>query len=83
MDVSFYLCGLQGGIKSPLDFVVSAQSNEKGTTPISPFVKGDNAGLNLMFMNFNLVGAIHELPLHANKNSCRMPNIFATYADNL
>ena len=74
MDVSFYLYGLQGGIKSPL---------EKGTTPISPFVKGDNAGLNLMFMNFNLVGAIHELPLHANKNSCRMPNIFATYSDNL
>ena len=46
MDVSFYLSGLHGGIKSPLDFVVSAQSNEKGTTPISlPLSKGGQRGL--------------------------------------
>ena len=26
-----------------------------------------------MFSNFNLVGVIHELPLHTNRNSFRMP----------
>ena len=30
---------------------------------------------NLRFRNFNLVGVIHELPLHANRNSCRLPNV--------
>jgi len=45
MDVSFYLSGLHGGIKSPLDFVVSAQSNEKGTTPSVPLNKGGQRGL--------------------------------------
>ena len=29
----------------------------------------------LMYRNFNLVGAIHELPLHANKNSSRRPSL--------
>jgi len=48
----------------------------KGTLAINDLLTSCYVEGSLMSRNFNLVGAIHELPLHANQKIRRRLNLF-------